>query len=208
MVRHHPLERGDLFGFSVALSGDVLVVGKPGDDSNATGINGDPSDNSAPYAGAAYVFVRDGTNWDQRAYLKASNTDGPLPGEDYGDDFGADHMVAVSGDTVVIGAHAEDSSATGVNGNQTNNSALQSGAAYVFTGFGVGTRLALTPDGSGEYFINFKGIPDLTYRLQRAATLSGPWDTIDTQTAPASGLIEYHETTPPSDAAFYRTVQP
>ncbi len=68
--------------------------------------------------------------------------------------------------------------------------------------------LTIASDGSGGYFINFKGIPDLTYRLQRAATLSGPWDTIITNAAPASGLIEYHETTPPSDAAFYRTVQP
>ncbi len=198
----------DLFGYSVAVSGEALVVGTPGDDSNVTGINGDPSDNSASDAGAAYVFVRDGTNWSQLAYLKASNTGGPLPGEFYGDDFGADHMVGVSGDTVIVGAHAEDSSSTGVNGNQTDNSARDAGAAYVFTGFGVGTRLALAADGSRGYFINFKGIPDLTYRLQRAPSVNGPWDTIDTQTAPASGLLEYRETIPPSDAAFYRTVQP
>jgi hypothetical protein len=123
------------FGFSVALSVDVLVVGAPGDASNATGINGDPSNNSALDSGAAYVFTRDGTNWSQRAYLKASNTGGPLPGEFYGDNFGADRMVAVSGDTVLVGAHSEDSNGIGVNGNQTVRTAMDSGAAYVFTGF-------------------------------------------------------------------------
>ena len=59
-------------------------------------------------SGAAYVFVRDGASvWSQQAYLKASNTDA----DDY---FG--YSVAVSGDTVVVGASGEDSNATGVNG--------------------------------------------------------------------------------------------
>jgi hypothetical protein len=67
-------------------------------------------------------------------------------------------------------------------------------------------RLALVPDGS-SYLIRFDGIPDLI-RLERASTVVGPWDTIDTQAAPASGLIEYHETSPLAAAAFYRTVTP
>ena len=81
--------------------------------SNATGINGDQNDNSALNAGAAYVFVRNGTTWTQQAYLKASNTD-------TGDEFGA--SVAVSGDTAVVGALNESSNATGVNGDQEDNS--------------------------------------------------------------------------------------
>ena len=72
-----------------------MVVGAYGEDSNATGINGDQSDNSADSAGAAYVFVRSGATWTQQAYLKASNTD-------VVDGFGG--SVAVSGDTVVVGA--------------------------------------------------------------------------------------------------------
>lgn len=135
------------FGFSVALSVDVLVVGAPGDASNATGINGDPNNHSATDSGAAYAFTRDGTNWSQRAYLKASNTGGPLPGEFYGDNFGADGHVAVSGDTVLVGAHAEDSNGIGVNGNQTVRTAMDSGSAYVFTGFGAGTQPTLRPAG-------------------------------------------------------------
>ncbi len=116
---------GDNFGLSVAASGDTVVVGAPREDSSATGVDGDGDDNSAADSGAAYVFVRDaGGVWSQQAYLKASNT-GAL-----GDRFG--HSVAVSGDTVVVGAFQEDSSATGVDGNQADNSAFNSGAAYVF----------------------------------------------------------------------------
>src|SRR5437870_10949761 len=69
----------------------------------------------------------------QQAYIKASNTGGPSTGETglgVGDNFG--WSVRISGDTMVIGAPGEDSNATGVNGNQTNNSARDSGAAYVF----------------------------------------------------------------------------
>ena len=113
----------DVFGRSVAVSGDTVVVGALNEESNATGINGDQEDNSAQYAGAAYVFVRDGTTWTQQAYLKASNTDAF-------DLFG--RSVAVSGDTVVVGADGEESNATGINGDQDDNSASYTGAAYVF----------------------------------------------------------------------------
>jgi len=122
----------DLFGASVAISGDTIVVGAGREDSNATGVNGDQANNNALGSGAAYVFVRNGGTWSQQAYLKASNTGGgdPLSFFELGDHFGS--SVAVSGDTIVVGALAEQSSATGVNGNQTDNSAPDSGAAYVF----------------------------------------------------------------------------
>jgi hypothetical protein len=66
----------DVFGLSVAISGDTVVVGAFAEDSNATGVNGDQSNNSAPASGAAYVFVRSSGTWSQQAYLKASNTGG------------------------------------------------------------------------------------------------------------------------------------
>jgi hypothetical protein len=113
----------DYFGYSVAISGDTLVVGAFAEDSNAVGVNGDQGNNLALNAGAAYVFVRTGGVWVQQAYLKASNTGA-------GDNFG--WSVAISGDTVVVGASIEASNATGVNGDQGDNSAIGSGAAYVF----------------------------------------------------------------------------
>ena len=50
--------------------------------------------------------------------------------KDAGDGFG--NSVALSGDTLAVGAYIEDSSATGVNGDQTDNSAYAAGAVYVF----------------------------------------------------------------------------
>ncbi len=111
----------DFFGESVAISGDTVGVGANGEDSSKGGVNITPNE-SAVESGAAYVFVRNGTTWSQQAYLKASNTG-------MGDRFGA--SVAVSGDTVVVGAYGESSSTTGVD-STSNNNALGSGAAYVF----------------------------------------------------------------------------
>ena len=124
-------DAGDTFGNSVAISGDTMVVGAPQEASPAKGVNGAQGGNSATYAGAAYVYVRTGTTWRQQAYLKASNT-GAF------DTFGS--AVAISGNTIVIGARGEDSKATGVNGKQSDNSAAGAGAAYVFTRTGTTWR--------------------------------------------------------------------
>src|SRR6185436_5843616 len=94
----------DFFGGTVAMSGDTVVVGAYGEDSSATGVNGNQGDNSMPSSGAVYVFARNGVTWSQQAYLKASNTGAS-------DSFGLG--LAVSGDTVVVGAEDEDSSASG-----------------------------------------------------------------------------------------------
>ena len=93
----------DGFGYSVSLSGDTLAVGAYWEYSNATGINGNEADNSAPFSGAVYVFTRAGTTWTQQAYIKASNTD-------WWDRFGS--SVSLSGGTLAVGAPGEDSNAT------------------------------------------------------------------------------------------------
>lgn len=117
----------DNFGTSVALSGDgnTLAVGAYGEASNATGINGNPADNSASSAGAVYVFTRSGSTWTQQAYVKASNTGA-------GDLFGTSVALSGDGNTLAVGAYWEDSNATGINGNQADNSASDSGAVYVY----------------------------------------------------------------------------
>jgi drug/metabolite transporter superfamily protein YnfA len=117
-------ELGDVFGVSIALAGDTLAVGAYLEDSTATGINGNQTDNSAGNSGAVYVFTRTGGVWSQQAYLKASNTETD-------DQFG--WGVALAGDILAVGAVGEDSAATGVNGNQADNSAGGGGAVYVFT---------------------------------------------------------------------------
>jgi hypothetical protein len=79
---------GDAFGTSVAVEGDTLVVGAPGDDDLGSA------------SGSAYVFVRSGGVWGQQQKLTAG--DGAA-----GDQFG--NSVAISGDTVVVGAYGESS---------------------------------------------------------------------------------------------------
>jgi hypothetical protein len=120
----------DLFGYSVALSGDTLAVGAFGEESAATGVNGEEADNSASVSGAVYVFTRDAAGlWSQQAYVKASNAEA-------GDGFGL--SVALSGDTLAVGALFEDSVATGIDGDEADNNASASGAVYVFTRDGAG----------------------------------------------------------------------
>jgi len=93
----------DEFGSSVAISGDTVVVGARCDDNRDNGSN----------SGSAYIFnASDGT---QLGKL--------LPNDGSADDkFGI--SVAVSGDTVVVGATDWDESSTAMPG---------SGSAYVFS---------------------------------------------------------------------------
>ncbi len=76
----------DWFGYSVAVSGDRVVVSAHGDDDRGYD------------SGSAYVFVRDGTSWSQQAKLTTS--DGAAL-----DAFGC---AAISGGTIIVGAHNDD----------------------------------------------------------------------------------------------------
>ena len=78
----------DLFGQSVAVDGDTMVVGASGDDHN----------------GSAYVFTRQSGTWSQVAKLTASD-------EAADDGFG--YRVAIGGDTVVVGAPWDDDNGSG-----------------------------------------------------------------------------------------------
>ena len=119
-------ESGDLFGAAVAIDGDTIVVGAPGEDTYANTIATTAPgtfNNFSADSGAAYIFVRSGTSWTLQAFAKASNEEG-------GDLYGTG--VAISGDTVVIGAPAEESNVTGASTSaSTNNSQTGAGAAYV-----------------------------------------------------------------------------
>jgi hypothetical protein len=126
-VKASNTDMNDQFGFSLALSadGNVLAVGALGESSKATGVDGDQGDNSLAGAGAVYTFKRSGVTWSQDAYLKASNAD-------MADNFGFAVSLSGDGSRLAVGAVHESSNATGVNGDQADNSAPQSGAAYVF----------------------------------------------------------------------------
>ena len=119
-------------GSSVAISGDgsTIAVGAQHESSSARGINGNQNDDSAYNAGAVYVFTGNAGNWTQQAYIKASNADG-------GDHFGNFVALSADGDTMAVAAFWESGAATGVNGNQADNSIPNAGAAYIFTRSGT-----------------------------------------------------------------------
>jgi hypothetical protein len=122
---------GAQFGSSLSLSanGNVLAVGAPGEASSATGVNGNQSDDSMPSSGAAYVFARAGAAWSQQAYVKSSNTGGP----DIGYQFGFAVSLSGDGNTLAVSETSDPSNATGINGDQKNTAAADSGAVFVFT---------------------------------------------------------------------------
>lgn len=101
----------DMLGYSIAMSGDTLVVGAPQEGGNG---NGPDNTNNRPRSGAAYVFVRKAGGWQQQAYLKGDNA--AANGL-----FGA--SVALSGNTIAIGAPNHGDHAGGVLGR----------AVYVFS---------------------------------------------------------------------------
>jgi hypothetical protein len=117
-------------GVAVSADGNTIAVGAPHESSSARGINGNENDDSAYNAGAVYVYRRSGSQWTRQAYVKASNAGA-------GDYFGSFVALSADGNTMAVSAHWESSAATGVNGNQGDNSLPQAGAVYVFTRSGT-----------------------------------------------------------------------
>ncbi len=116
---------GDEFGRSVDFDddGSVLVVGAPGESSNAVGIEGDQENDLISKSGAVYVFQSLANT--PYIYVKAPNTD---------NDDGFGRVVAVSGDgySFAVGVLNEDSNAINLNQDQTNNDKDASGAVYLY----------------------------------------------------------------------------
>jgi len=116
----------DIFGVSVAISGDTIVVGASGEDS---------------YTGSAYVFVKPTDGWSNMTKTaKLSASDGAMF-----DWFG--HSVTISGDTIVVGAFEDDSAyvfvkPTGGWSNMTQTAKLTAGVA----GYNFGISVAISGD--------------------------------------------------------------
>jgi len=113
----------DEFGRAVAISGNTIVVGAPF------------KNTTAAQAGAAFVFRYNGAQWVEEDMLTAS--DGQVH-----DWFG--YSVAVSGDTAVVGAYAND------------QTAAWAGAAYVFRRIGTQwveeAKLVASDGAANDYF--------------------------------------------------------
>lgn len=93
----------DYFGDTVAISGDTVVVGAYRDDDKGS------------VSGSVYVFVKPNTGWATTSAFNAKLTASDGAANDY---FGK--SVAISGNTVVVGAYGDDDNGGG------------SGSVYVF----------------------------------------------------------------------------
>jgi hypothetical protein len=106
----------NLFGWSVAMLGDQLIVGSPWDPS---GLADNPRDNSQPYAGSAHLYERNAAGgWPETMYIKA-------PDIQANDVFG--FPVAIAPGLVAVGAPQEAGGPHGV------DQSHYSGAAYLFS---------------------------------------------------------------------------
>jgi hypothetical protein len=147
----------DDFGYAVALDGELAVIGAYWDDIA-----------SRANQGSADIFLRSGATWSQLQQLSAA--DGAT-----NDRFGC--AVALSGDTVVVGAYWDDIGAN-----------LQQGSAYVFPTDGVAplTTAAVAP-AANEFGWNTGPV---TVNLQASDALSGVAAT-DYRLAGAAGWTPY-----------------
>lgn len=134
-----PVEPEGALGNCVALSadGNLLAVGAARKDGTALG------------SGGVYLFTRDGRIWTQQAVLEPAQ---PGAGDHFGDSF------ALSGDgkTLAVGTRFEDSQASGIDGDQADNSSVDAGAVYLFTRTGeiweqVEYVKALFPDAEDRF---------------------------------------------------------
>lgn len=172
---------GDEFGYSVALTADgkTLAVGAHRESGTSTGIDGADNDD-ALYVGAVYVFSHDGSSWSQQAYVKASNATARQ------DRFGFSVALAADGNTLAVGAPREASGATGINGEQDDSSALESGAVYVFSRSGTSWSQQAYVKGSKSRRLD---------RFGGSVALAGDGNTLavgasgDDQIANASGAV-------------------
>ncbi len=146
MLKANNVDAGDRFGASLSISGDLLVIAAPGEDSAASGVysNFDSEgsydqvaaqttqaasiENLAPNSGAAYLYRRLANgSWAFDSYIKPNNNQRGANGFDKG--FGQQVIITTrsgSGDqyfghSLAIAAPNED-----------NSQATNSGAVYIY----------------------------------------------------------------------------
>lgn len=138
--------KSDTFGASIALSGETVVIGATGEETE-----------NGTEAGAVYVFQRDAGSWLQRAKLVGDRG----AHERWTADHGFGEAVAAEGDTVLAGAPTEH-----------DPNGVASGAVYEYTRTDAGWKQVTkrgAPDGdSGDGF-------GKAIAIDREIALVGAW---------------------------------
>jgi hypothetical protein len=126
----------------LSANGDMLAVNSTADSTSSAGVNGDASEGVEELSGAAFLFKYREGSWQQTAYIKAPVPDAGVTEEcvihpcpimaPLGDHFGYDLDISSDGQVLAVGARYEDSAANGINGDRTDNSAINSGAVFLY----------------------------------------------------------------------------
>ena len=147
-------EAGDSLGYDMAISqdGNTIAGGAADEDCFTPGINPAGCDNDVKLdssTGAVYVFVRSNGTWTQQAFIKSSHPNK----EDW---FGSRLNISGDGNTLAVGAQLENGGSKGINGNQADLSAEDSGALYLFTRTGnTWTQKAYIKSSNAEAYDEF-----------------------------------------------------
>ena len=112
-------------GTAVSANGSLIAIASLSDGAASAGVNGDMTPVAGTSTGAVMLYEKPGATWTLKTFVKASN-----PGN--GDAFGYGVALSADGKTLAVGAGNEDSNATGIGGNQTDNSASDVGAVYLY----------------------------------------------------------------------------
>ena len=142
----------DRFGWSVAISGDVAVIGTYLDD------------DSGKDSGSAYTYVFDGAAWVQERKLLAPD------GED-DDQFGS--VVALSGKLALIGAPLDDDNGTNSGSVYAFNDVLDPDCNENGTADVCDIAFGMSPDENND------GIPDECELCEGDANADGVVDPLD-----------------------------
>jgi hypothetical protein len=107
----------DNFGQAISVDGNTVVIGAPNQDNDT--VDGNDNQNNA---GAAYVFVRSGTTWTLQQKVLGSGVNGRVADDNFG------KSVAISGESIAVGAPGQDTNSAGVNSGEDGT-----GAVFIFT---------------------------------------------------------------------------
>lgn len=113
----------DQYGYSVAVDGDTVAIGAPGDAGCGRGVDPAPGDRSCSTTGGVEVWRGEGERWSRLSRIKS-------PHPDPGDRLGA--SVALAATTLAVGAPGEASCGRGEAADPTDDGCRHAGAVFVY----------------------------------------------------------------------------
>lgn len=113
-------------GMAMSADGNLVAVGAHEEDGDGVALNGYQGTQGTFDSGAVFLYRRDSNGvWSAPAYVKATNSRPVLK-------FGSGIALSADGRMLAVGGPSDSSAATGINGDQTDTSATNAGAVYVY----------------------------------------------------------------------------